>query len=76
MRRADLVRICHLSERERDGFVRLIERLKLSARAYDKVLRVARTIAGLQGAEAVGPNHLSEAVRFRRLDDEQSQFWV
>ena len=72
----DLVRICHLSERERDDFIRLIERLNLSARAYDKVLRVARTLADLKGTEGVSADDLSGAVRFRRLDDEQSSFWA
>ena len=72
----DLVRVCHLSERERDDFVRMIERLKLSARAYDKVLRVARTIADLKGREGVSAEDLTGAIAFRRLDDEQSTFWV
>ena len=75
-RSRDLVRICHLSERERDDFVRLIERLNLSARAYDKVLRVARTLADLNGTEGVSFDDLSGAIAFRRLDDEQSPFWV
>ena len=72
----DLVRICHLSDRERDDFIRLIERLNFSARAYDKVLRVARTLADLNGTEGVSFDDLSRAVRFRRLDDEESPFWV
>ena len=72
----DLVRICHLSERERDDFIRLIERLNLSARAYDKVLRVARTLADLKGTEGVSFDDLSGAVTFRRLDEEESSFWV
>ena len=72
----DLVRICHLSERERDDFIRLIERLNLSARAYDKVLRVARTLADLRGTEGVSFDDLAGAIRFRRLDDEESSFWV
>ena len=72
----DLVRACRLSERERDDFIRLIERLNISARAYDKVLRVARTIADLKGAEAVSPDDLAEAIQFRKLDDEQNQFWI
>ena len=72
----DLVRICHLSEHERDDFIRLIERLNISARAYDKILRVARTIADLKGFEAVNHDCLTEAISFRRLDDEQSSFWV
>ena len=72
----DLVRACRLSEHERDDFIRLIERLKISARAYDKVLRVARTIADLKGTEAVNQDDLVEAIQFRKLDDEQNKFWI
>ena len=46
--------------------------LGLSARAHDKVLRVARTIADLDGSNAITPNHLSEAVNYRMLD---RQLW-
>ncbi len=45
-----------------------IERLGLSARAYDKVRRMARTIADLEGAAAVGAQHIAEAVQYRLLD--------
>ena len=72
----DLARACHLSDRERDELVKLIERLNLSARAYDKVLRVARTIADLDGAEAVRNEHLMNALRYRRMDEEESSFWI
>lgn len=43
-------------------------KLGLSARAYDKVLRVARTIADLDGSEVVDCEHISQAVQYRRLD--------
>ena len=42
--------------------------LGLSARAHDKVLRIARTIADMEGEEAVAPHHVAEAVQYRRLD--------
>ena len=44
------------------------ERMGLTARSHDRVLRVARTIADLDGAAAIGPEHLAEAIQFRNTD--------
>jgi magnesium chelatase family protein len=45
-----------------------MKRLNLSARAYDRILKVARTIADIEGCEKVGTAHLAEAISYRNLD--------
>jgi magnesium chelatase family protein len=59
---------CALDKAQGDLLQQAMEKLGLSARAYDRILRVARTVADLAGAERIATAHLLEAIHYRSLD--------
>ncbi|MBD0832753.1 YifB family Mg chelatase-like AAA ATPase [Aestuariibaculum sediminum] len=61
---------CELDESSKQLLKTAMDRLSLSARAYDRILKVARTIADLDNAQTVNGVHISEAIQYRSLDRE------
>ncbi|NTU53763.1 MAG: YifB family Mg chelatase-like AAA ATPase [Chlorobiaceae bacterium] len=65
-------RFCKLDKQSTDKLMEAMNRLNLSARAHDRILKVSRTIADLEGAENIEMKHLVQGIQYRSLDRE---FW-
>ncbi|NLO82800.1 MAG: YifB family Mg chelatase-like AAA ATPase [Clostridiales bacterium] len=64
---------CRINASQRKMMQKAFVSLNLSARAYGRILKVARTIADLEGVENIQDHHLAEAIQYRKLD---RQFWI
>ena len=69
----DLQKYCRLGDETQDLLKMAITELNFSARSYDRILKVSRTIADLDNSEAIKPEHISEAIQYRTLD---RQLWI
>jgi magnesium chelatase family protein len=70
IRTKQLREVCKIDDAGNQLLKTAMEKLGLSARAYDRILKVARTIADLDGSENIETNHLAEAIQYRSLDRE------
>ncbi|RTZ59346.1 MAG: ATP-dependent protease, partial [Gammaproteobacteria bacterium] len=68
---ADIPGVCHLNSSSRKMMEQIITRLGFSARAYHRILKVARTIADLDQSADIAEKHIGEAIRYRSLDRNQ-----
>jgi len=73
MQAKDIRKFCKLDESGQELLKNAITKLGLSARAYDRILKVGRTIADLANLSDIRPEHISEAIQYRSLD---RQLWI
>ncbi len=64
---------CKLTKEQQKIMEQAFDKFKLSARAHDRILKVARTIADLDGSQDIGMEHLIEAISYRNLDN---KYWI
>ena len=65
---AQINKFCKIDEKGKEILKKAFNNLSFSARAYDKILKISRTIADLDGSEDIMPNHIAEAIQYRSLD--------
>ncbi len=68
----DIDKYCHMGPLEEELMKSAYERFRLSARAFHRIIKVARTIADLDGSEEIKERHLSEAIGFRSVE---GRYW-
>lgn len=68
MSQEELKKFCDLDEEDKRFLISALESLQISARSYDKILKISRTIADLNGDEKINKKHLLEAISFRRRE--------
>jgi magnesium chelatase family protein len=69
----ELKQFCAIDDATKELLSQAMTDMNFSARAYDRILKVARTIADLAGSENISTDHISEAIQYRSLD---RQLWM
>ena len=65
---ADMRKYCVLNEESAQLMKDAFEAMGLTARSYDRILKVARTVADLDGSETIEPHHIAEAIQYRAVN--------
>jgi len=68
MTKKQIKEYCNIDDNAKNLLYKAMEKLNLSTRAYDRILKVARTIADLEQSKKIEISHLSEAIQYRSLD--------